>query len=284
MIMRFVTFFFSGTGNTWWVVKEFTDIASKNGYNAEMFSIENDQIKNPSILSELLEKSDAIGFAYPIYGANIPPIMREFITEVKRISDNLNKLDQKYCYIITTIGYVNGYGPFKIKNTLRSIGLKLKAHINIRLTNNISTPGLKINPVSSKKLEKRKKKGTKKLNKFFGKNIKEKKYIRGIGPWLIPGMLIRRRTAPKMKVSYQRFSINLDTCNNCNICINNCPSNSIIEVDNKIIFKKGCTACFRCYNFCPTHSILYNGKFADPGVYHRYLGPIDNLNLKNLKY
>ena len=171
--MSFVTFFFSGTGNTWWVVKEFTDIASKNGYEAKMFSIENDQIKNLSILSELLEKSDAIGFAYPIYGANMPPIMREFITEVKRISDDLKKLDHKYCYIITTIGYVNGYGPFKIKNILRSIGLKLKAHVNIHLSNNLSTPGLRMNPVSKKKLEKRKKKGIKKLNKFFGKIIKK---------------------------------------------------------------------------------------------------------------
>ena len=92
--MRFTTFFFSGTGNTWWVVKEFTEFPSKNGNNAEMYSIENNQIKDFSILSELLEKSDAIGFAYPIYGANIPPIMREFIAEVKRISENLNKLNQ----------------------------------------------------------------------------------------------------------------------------------------------------------------------------------------------
>ena len=282
--MRFVTFFFSGTGNTWWVVKEFTNIASKNGHDAEMYSIENDQIKDFSILRELLEKSDAIGFAYPIYGANLPPIMREFITGIKKISDNLTNLDQKYCYIITTIGYINGYGPYKIKKILRSIGLKLKAHVNIRLNNNISTPGLKINPVSYKKLGKRKKKNTKKLDKFFGKIIKNKRYIKGIGPWLIPGMLIRRRTAPKIEVNYQRLSINLDTCNNCNMCINNCPTNSIVRVDNKIIFKKGCTACYRCYNFCQTHSILYKGKFADPRVYRRYHGPIDNLNLKDLKF
>ncbi|UCC20935.1 MAG: EFR1 family ferrodoxin [Promethearchaeota archaeon] len=281
--MRFVTFFFSGTGNTWWAVREFTEIASTNGHDAEMCSIENDQIKDFSILSELLEKSDAIGFAYPIYGANLPPIMREFITKVKRISENLNKLRQKYCFIITTIGYVNGYGPYKIKKILRSIGLKLKAHINLRLTNNVSTPGLKINPIPHKKLVKRKKKSIKKLDKFYGKIIKNKKRIRGIGPWLVPGMLIRRITAPKMNLNYQRLSINLDTCNNCEICINNCPTNSIIRIDNKITFKEGCTGCYRCYNFCPTHSILYKGKFADPLVYHRYHGPIDNLNLNNIK-
>ena len=281
--MKFVTFFFSGTGNTWWVVKEFTDIVTRKGHIAKMYSIENDQIKDFSILSEFLEKSDAIGFAYPIYGANLPPIMRNFITDIGKISDNLTNLDQKYCFIISTIGYVNGYGPFKIKNVVRSICLKLKAHINIRLTNNISTPGLKINPVSINRLEKRKKKGSKKLNKLMGKIIKNKKYIRGIGPWLIPGMLIRRLTAPKIDVAFQRFSINLDTCNNCNICINNCPTKNIVRVDNKIILKEGCTACFRCYNFCPTQSVLFKGKFADPKVYHRYHGPIDNMDLKNLK-
>ena len=53
-----------------------------------------------------------------------------------------------------------------MKKILRSIGLQLKAHVNIRLTNNISTPGLKINPVSHIKLVKRKKKSIKKLNKF----------------------------------------------------------------------------------------------------------------------
>ncbi|MFX0145042.1 MAG: EFR1 family ferrodoxin, partial [Candidatus Hodarchaeota archaeon] len=156
-------------------------------------------------------------------------------------------------------------------------------HVNIRLTNNFSTPGLRINPVSHKKLEKRKKKSIKKLNKLYGKIIKNKKRLKGIGPWLIPGMLIRKITTPKMKLSYQRFSINSDTCNSCNVCVSNCPTNSIVKVDNKIIFKKGCTACSRCYNFCPTHSILYNGKFTDPLVYHRYHGPIDNLKLNNIK-
>lgn len=57
----------------------------------------------------------------------------------------------------------------------------------------------------------------------------------------------------------KNFSISSD-CIKCKRCIDNCPTNNIEMVNNKIIFKNNCILCTRCINNCPQNAILYKGK------------------------
>jgi Pyruvate/2-oxoacid:ferredoxin oxidoreductase delta subunit len=44
-------------------------------------------------------------------------------------------------------------------------------------------------------------------------------------------------------------------CNNCGICIDNCPTKSIILSDNRPYWKFTCESCMKCMNYCPERAI-----------------------------
>jgi len=44
-------------------------------------------------------------------------------------------------------------------------------------------------------------------------------------------------------------------CNNCGLCIENCPTRSIILSGNRPYWKFTCESCMRCMNYCPRRAI-----------------------------
>lgn len=270
--MKFATFYFSGTGNTEWVVKEFNQKIKEKGHLGEMFSIEQRDIQKLSFLEAIFRGSDYIGFANPIYGANIPPIMRNFIKLVVLLIAK-DKEYSKPVYIINTFAYINGFGPFALNKLFSNVGLKLISYVNIKLCNNISTPKIKIDEISFEELEKRKEKALIQLDKMVDMLFTDKKYITGIGLYLIPGIIIRKKLHKGILDNYKALSVKNESCSLCMLCVNKCPTKSILYLDNSFEFLSTCTACMRCYNHCPSYSILFNGIYADPSIYKRYQGP-----------
>ncbi|MDF2988819.1 MAG: hypothetical protein K0R50_4329 [Eubacterium sp.] len=197
--------------------------------------------------------------------------MRTFIKNIIKALETERDIS-KPVYIINTFAYVNGFGPFCSKRLFENSCFNLISYINIRLCNNISRPNLRMNLTNQTKLEKRKKEAVKTLLKMVDLILKGKNNITGIGPYLIPNILIRKKSIKAIENNYKTLSINCDTCNRCMRCVNNCPTKSINYNNNSFTFLPSCTACMRCYNNCPAYSILFNGKFADPDLYERYHG------------
>jgi ferredoxin len=46
-----------------------------------------------------------------------------------------------------------------------------------------------------------------------------------------------------------------NNCNNCGICIKNCPTQSIILSGNRPYWKFSCESCMKCMNYCPERAI-----------------------------
>ena len=46
-----------------------------------------------------------------------------------------------------------------------------------------------------------------------------------------------------------------NNCNTCGICIENCPTKSIILSDNRPYWKFTCESCMKCMNYCPERAI-----------------------------
>jgi flavodoxin len=155
--MKIVTFFFSGTGNTWWTAKKITDIFIELGHSAVYCSID----KNMSVdCYNRIEEFDIVGFAYPIYGANFPPIFKLFIEDL--ISKRSYSCS-KPCFTLCTIGYVNALGPFVAGKIFRKAHFKLIGSLNIKLSNNASIPHFRTNVLNGCELETLKAKALKKL-------------------------------------------------------------------------------------------------------------------------
>lgn len=270
--MKFTTFYFSGTGNTKWAVEQFNQIIQGRGHQGEMFSIDNFNAQNMEQLGSILLESDYVGFANPIYGANIPPIMRRFIELLAKIQAGIDKYS-KPIYIINTFGYINAFGPIAAGRLFFNSGFKLFSYANILICNNISTPKLKSNGISLEKLDDRKEVAKRELVRMVDKILAGKRYITGVGPYLLPGILIRKASKNSIENNYKTFSVKLDTCTKCMLCVKKCPTQSIRFENCSFKFYPECTACMRCYNFCPTYSILIDGAYADPSIYRRYRGP-----------
>jgi NAD-dependent dihydropyrimidine dehydrogenase PreA subunit len=281
--MQFLVCYFSGTGNTWWAVQAFKRFAEESGHSVDTVSIETIPNYDEALLFQQIDRADIVGFAYPIYGAGMPPIMRQFLDRLAAARHQRVLARDQRAFVITTVGFINSFGPFAARFALKRAGFNLWWHVNVRLANNISRPGLKMASVPAEVLEKRKNEGLKDLASLFQHLTTGQKYIKGIGPYLLPGIIIRRVSAPRIQRNYQSFSVDLERCTRCLNCVHHCPTQSIGWDGAEFSFAPSCTACMRCYNFCPKAAILFDGVYADPSIYARYRGPDPDFNVEVLR-
>jgi len=68
-----------------------------------------------------------------------------------------------------------------------------------------------------------------------------------------------------------------NNCNNCGLCIEQCPTQSIILKDNRPYWKFTCESCMKCMNYCPqraietAHSMVFVLLFALIAIVNPYL-------------
>lgn len=67
---QFPIFYFSGTGNTWWVGQQLEAALNSRGFQSQAISIE--QI-SPEDAAAHIDQAEMIGLGYPIYGLFILP-------------------------------------------------------------------------------------------------------------------------------------------------------------------------------------------------------------------
>jgi len=252
--MRIALLYFSGTGNTKWLAETLATKLQEKGAKVDLFSLEDTVVLAPPYDTYLL--------AHPVYGAHVPRLVIDRVVELIKGNIHLS--------VITTFGYVNALGFFAEK---KALGREIDAYYNVKMFNNISTPALKV-PI--KVLEQRlqsKEKIEARIDVIADAIINDKSRIEGIGPQLIVGIRIRKMMNEKLHSYYQTLGVDPDRCTRCNLCIRECPTHSIVEKDGNFIFHATCTTCTRCYNICPTQAITIDGKYADPEIYTRYLGP-----------
>ena len=265
--MNYSTFYFSGTGNTRWAVAEFTRIIQDQGHQAELYSIDIGSQLSDEQIRAIVADADAIGFANPIYGGDIPPIMRAFLSRVVGLIGPLPS--PKRTYVINTYGYVNAFGPNEAQKLLAGSGLTLSAYVNIQLCNNVTSS----KPLDRAQLAKRMDRGRQELQRLAASLIAGRKRIKGHGPQLLIGAMIRKKVPEAIAKFYQTLGVDRATCSRCMVCVKDCPTGSIRLTGEKFAFSAGCTACMRCYNFCPTGAITIDGVVADPQKFPRYQGP-----------
>lgn len=148
--MKFITFYFSWTGNTKWVVDEFNNILANNGHQGAAHAIEEISNKGKEYILDVISEADYIGFANPMYGAYIPNVMREFIEMFIKHIGNGTTCNKKY-YFINTFGYINGFDVFESKKFFKQTCCTLKGYVNIHLCSNISYDKTKKKGLSEKK-------------------------------------------------------------------------------------------------------------------------------------
>ena len=257
--MKCALFYFSGSGNTKWAAKKTSKLLTEKGYDTSYYSLETFEDGPSEIIAAAVQNCDYIGFAYPIYGADVPRIMREFFEEFIKLSKAYDTSQAKL-FFINTFGYVNGHGYFRLKKLFRNCHLPIMGYLNFRLTNSTKARGNEAPLLGNLIPDPIKKKGYDRMRSLIYAMENNKNVINGIGPHLIVGGIIKNSLKESIKNNYTKMAVDYEACTKCMQCVEKCPVQSIEFENQRFTFNDSCETCYRCYNICPTKAIIMNSN------------------------
>jgi ferredoxin len=246
-------YFISGTGNARASSQWIADEAAKRGLKTSVQQI--DRLEN--IVMPQADEKPLIGFAFPTHGFNAAPIMLKFISG----------FPSGLCREIFLLNTRAGMKLYKLfLPGLSGVALLLPAFIlwlkgykcigfrPVDLPSNWIPlhPGLKKKVIDSifARCEKI-------VRKFANKILSGDRVYRGL--YSIPVDILISPVSLGYYVGGRFFLsktfIANYNCNNCGICIRECPTSSIKLVDNRPYWKLTCESCMRCLNHCPEKAI-----------------------------
>ncbi len=237
--------YFSGTGNSRYAVETFCKEYSKG---CRVLSIEDAEVK------KAIADADTIVIAYPVQFSTVPKILRDFITDNKKIWKN------KKIFAIATMGLFSGDGSGSLGRLLTPYGAKVIGGLHLKMPDSIG----------DEKALKRPLEKNKELVKNAERKIKEsvrllkagKPTQEGLGPLYQMAGLFGQRLyfGHKTKEYSSNLKVDSSKCVGCGMCEKLCPMDNITIVDKTAVSGDRCTMCYRCINKCPKQAITLLGK------------------------
>ncbi len=284
--MNISIFYFSGTGNTWWISEKIKAIFIENGHTASTYSIERKDLNWTELIPKLLGESDIIGVGYPIYGSSIPKIIKNWVRNFLCKSFQKEKKISS-AFVFDTMAMFSGDPPLLMRKMLKKCGFSVKQAINIRTLSNLPQMP-RLMTWDEKRQNEIYKKAGEKCEKLVQYILKNKKWVMRRDPFsrLIAGFQ-RLGMKYEEKIISKWFEFDFEKCNLCGLCVKYCPVNnlSIQETDEKPLINYGseCVFCMRCFNSCPQDAIIVMKRTRDLNKYRRFRGQVPGFKLSKLK-
>ena len=245
-------FYFSGTGNTWWVSERIARELAKHGFRAKAHSIEQLTDKETA---DLIKKSTMIGLGFPIYGSDVPRIFYNFICALPR------PRKQKPVLGFVTQMVWSGNGMNFLEKELIGKGYRIRWAGEFIMPNNIALPIFPY-PYSSNfiKFKPKLEKCSQQISDLCAKIANGEDFrqydrlIHSAAGWIQRGPF-------RLVHDWGRkfWSVDPDACTSCGRCAQICPVENIHMQDGLPIYGSECVFCMRCFNYCPTYAIHYMG-------------------------
>lgn len=236
---KYLIHYFSGTGNTYHMVKTMERNLKDKGYMADLLNIE-----KPEDIE--LKVYDTHIFCYPVYGLGTPSIMLKYISGIK-VNRNANAV------IICTSAGFEGQALSHVNALLNEKELKViysdMVIFNYNWTQLFNPQSKEIEENVFKKADLRTKEIIEKI--INNKSEYKKMNIFGLGlSWIIFTMFrnLARRVLGKTFIA-DKF------CVNCGKCKSICPAKAINMSEGRPKWNWNCESCQRCINMCPKKSI-----------------------------
>jgi ferredoxin len=246
-------YYISGTGNARTSSNWIADEAEKQGLKTVVQQIDRlENIKMPSA-----EEKPLIGFAFPTHGFNAAPIMLKFIAGFPaRLCKDVFLLNTRAGMKLSKL-FMPGLSGVALILPAFILFLKGYRCIGFRPVDMPSNwiplhPGLKKQVIESIFIR------CERIVRGFAKEILSgKKIYRGL--YSLPVDLLISPIALGYYIGGRFFLsktfIANYKCDNCGLCIKECPTNSIKLVETRPYWKLSCESCMRCLNRCPKNAI-----------------------------
>ena len=238
-----MVFFFTGTGNSLYVAEQ----------------IEADPISIPQVIhGESLDFSaDSIGIVAPVYGHEVPPMVKEFLRKAVFHTD--------YSYMILTYGNRHGGAAELAKQLCNECGIDVK-YINVLWMVDNWLPSFDMDEQRSidKKVDEQ--------IAAIRADIAARKL--GIAPVTDADRAAHQEYLSRISQMppdvFQHFIKVTDACIGCGICEKVCPSGSIHVLSGKAVHISGsCQTCLACVHACPQKALGLAVPEKNPNARYR---------------
>lgn len=251
-IKKMSIFYFSGTGNAKQIALWFSGVGVKRGLDCKIYNIAKTDPKN----IEAFDTGTLIIFISPIHGFNFPKITLNFIERFPKGKDNIVLMNTRAGMKIgsfVTPG-LTGVAFFLSSLILKQKGYKIVGQIPFDMPSNwISIhPALNGNTVNFIF-----RKNYCRVENYAGKLFDGKSYFLSNRD-LIQDILISPVSLAYYLIGRYAFAKTFyanSSCDNCGLCLNQCPVKAIRSVNERPFWTLKCESCMRCMNSCPKNAI-----------------------------
>lgn len=246
-----MVFYFTATGNSLYIAKQ----------------LEEKPISIPQIIknSDLTFEASKIGIVCPVYGHEMPKMVKEFIKNATFKTD--------YFYIILTYGMLHGGAAELAKKYVNSVSKNVDYIKTIVMVDNF-LPNFDMEEQCN-------------IDKKIPENLAVIKADIAAKKHQIEKSGLKNRMIHKGYVAmvknqdatiWARFKVD-DSCVLCGTCKSVCPVNAIKLTDKKAEHTMNdCQACYACVHACPVKAIKFTVPEKNPDVRYRN----ENITLKEI--
>lgn len=224
-----MVFYFSATGNSMYIARR----------------IEKEPVSIPQAIHNKKQEyiADNIGIVAPVYGHELPRMVKDFIKKAKFKTD--------YLYMILTYGNRHGGAGELAKNFCEECGINVN-YINVIVMVDNWLPGFDMN--EQKKIDKHIDENLKKILEDLSSHKNRISEVTEVDRAAHREFLSRMSQMPKD--AWQHLIFIKDNCIGCGICEKVCPSGSIRIKNGKAVHAPGnCQTCLACAHACPQKAI-----------------------------
>ncbi len=245
-----LTLYFSGTGNTKYVVDALTEHLNNKEIDNRVINIEG---FDPIDIHHI-ENADFILFAYPVYGSMTPMLVWQFVREYGAYFEG------KKAAVLATQWMASGDGGAYLARILKKCKMDVVSIEHFNMANNISDVSWL--PIKNgNQLDKKRKHVDQKIE-LFALDLANQRYYKIGSRWysMVMGAFQRIPFSKMERKLAKDVKIDMKTCSRCQLCVDKCPMKNLsLEADG--VAQKGvCTLCYRCVNLCPQQSISIFSK------------------------
>lgn len=249
---KIIIYYFSGTGNSRNVAFWISEVAARN--NVEQIDINIGKINRLKI--DPPSPGALIIFISPVHGFNFPPVMLNFISRFPKGKNKVVLMNTRAGMLIgkwITPG-LTGIAFYLASLILIVKGYSIRGMVPVDMPSNwISIhPGL--NDRTIKYLHEKNKERVMRHAEII---LSGKRYF-----WACREVIQDILISPVSLLYYfiGRFGFAKtfyasSKCDNCNICIRDCPVKAIIKIDNRPFWSFRCESCMHCMSNCPKKAI-----------------------------
>lgn len=248
-------FYFSGTGNTRWVAQEMARLTSDEAVAIPHY------MRHPEL--HPLDLSRPMALCFPVYGWDVPAIVRDFITALERELDAY----PPYLYYICTMGDDIGRTADRLEGYAAQYGWRFDAGFSVVMPDTyVCLPTFDLDPDEERDA---KLAAAPRQLADIAETVRERRrgifqLLRGAHPWVKTYVL--GRLFHRIMMTDRRFHTS-DECTACGRCEAVCPVENITMQKGRPTWLGHCQMCLACYHACPHHAIEWGSMTRNKGQY-----------------